>query len=141
MILRFLIFGSCYAQTHAFSAHFLHIFDDLFFDCQALFTHFLQKSLKTYQYLSYLASSVPPNISHCQHGGKILRNSQQSAKNQNYWGDGGQILGGDVSSRDLQPCNCYSYTYTAPSNLLPTFWKLNDKMTQTVKAVSKVNRI
>ena len=36
MILKFIISGSCYAQTHAFSAHFLLIFlHDLFFARQA----------------------------------------------------------------------------------------------------------
>ena len=42
MILRFLFSGSCYAQTHAFSTHFLQTFlGDLFFACQAFFTHLL----------------------------------------------------------------------------------------------------
>ena len=44
MILRFLISGCCYTQTHAYSTHFLQIFlDDLFFACQAFFTHFFVK--------------------------------------------------------------------------------------------------
>ena len=114
MILRFLISGYCYAQTNAFSTHFLQIFlDDLFFARQAFST---QKTLKTYQYLSHPASSVPPNIFHCQHGGKILGSSQQWAKI--------KIIGGwrlniggmyPPIPRDLQPwvrltitmCYCY----------------------------------
>ena len=60
-----------------FSRFFLITF---FLLVKLFFTHFLHKCLKTYQYLLYLASSIPPNIFHSQHGGKILGNSQQWAK-------------------------------------------------------------
>ena len=39
MILRFLISGSCYAETHAFSTHFIQIFLDDFFLLARLFSH------------------------------------------------------------------------------------------------------
>ena len=60
--------------------HFLHIFlDDLFFLLTSL-PGFFHTFLKTYQYLSYLASSIPPDIFQCHDGGKILGNSQQKLK-------------------------------------------------------------
>ena len=104
MILKFLISGSCYVQTHAFSTHFLQIFfDDLFFARQAFFTHFLQKCLKTYQFLLYLASSVPQSTFLFPAWWKNIREFPAMGKNQNYWGwHGGQILGGCIP-RDLQP--------------------------------------
>ena len=89
MILIFAIFGSCYAQTHAFSTHFC---EDLFFFLARLFSHIFCKN--PYQYLSYLASSIPPDIFQCHDGGKILGNSQQWAKIEIIGGNRGQILGG-----------------------------------------------
>ena len=93
MILKFLISGSCYAQTHAFSTHFLQIFLMTFF------------CFKTYQYLSYLASSVPQNTFSFPAWYKNIREFPAMSKNLNYWGV--EVKYWEMyppSPGDLQPC-------------------------------------
>ena len=94
MILKFLIWtllcpNSCF--FYSFSPGF---FDDLFFARQAFFTHFLQKCLKNYQYLSYLASSVLQNTFSFPAWWKNIRDFPAMGKNQNYWGGWRSNIGG-----------------------------------------------
>ena len=105
MTLKFLISGSCYAQSHAFSTHFQIFFDDLFLLAK-LFPHISCKNaLKPINIYYMLHPPYPKILFRAQHGGKILGNSQQWAKIKiiggmevKYWGDVSP-----PSPRDLQP--------------------------------------
>ena len=101
MILKFLISGSCYAQTHAFSTHFLQFFlmtffyfFKIFFCSPGFFLHIPCKNPKNLSIfiISYIFRT--PRYISVPAWRKNMRGFPAMGKNQNYWGDGGQILGG-----------------------------------------------
>ena len=95
MFLRFLAMSKVMLFLLIFSTLFLMTF----FLLVKLFSHISCKNpLKSINI--YHISHFPSPKIFC-HGGSILA----MGKNQNYWGDGGQILGGCIPSspRDLQP--------------------------------------
>ena len=111
IILRFLIPGSCYAQTHVFPTPFLQIFlDDLFFARQPnLFSHVSCKNpLKRINvYILHLPYPPPPKYFSLPAWWENIRELPAMGKNQNYWGGWrSNIRGGCIppSPWDLQPC-------------------------------------
>ena len=91
MILRFLISGSCYAQSHAFSTHFLRIFLNDLFLLAKLFRTFLVKIVKNLPIFIICCIFHTPNFFSLPVWWKNIRQFPAMGKNQNYWG------GGDVS--------------------------------------------
>ena len=109
MILKFLISGPCYAQSHVFSTphflhifstfsthflhifstfstHFLHIFSTfsphflMTFFCSPRFFHTCKNALKPINIYHILHPPYPRILFRSQHGGKIFGNSQELAK-------------------------------------------------------------
>ena len=110
MILRFLISGSCYAQSHAFSTNFLQIFLDDLFLLAKLFSHISCKNPLKPINIYHILHLPYPQIFSLLAWWKNISNGQKSK----LLGDGGQILGGCIPPpppRDLQPWLMLSMFY------------------------------